>query len=108
MGLRPIRSLRFYDKEVIEPQASTTFFCVGNFEEKCQTFTVGSFLYALGPFLLICSTTRTTDVQNILEMSKSRPKQNRRPEPRKHTKYPHFGYLFLVGVFEENPDSYSG
>ena len=36
------------------------------------------------------------DVQNKLEMSELRPKQNRRPEPLKHSKDPNFGYL---GVF---------
>ena len=37
-----------------------------------------------------------TDVQNILEMTEHRPKQNRRPKSRKHTKDYLFGYL---GVF---------
>ena len=46
-------------------------------------------------FPLICS---TSDVQNILETSEHRPKENRRPEPRKHTKDPHFG-VFNVDFF---------
>ena len=35
-------------------------------------------------------------VQNILDTAEPRLKQKRRPEPRKHTKGPPFGYL---GVF---------
>ena len=50
-------------------------------------------------FLLICSTW-TTDVQNILETSEPRPKQNRRPEPRKHIEDPYLSILvFLTRVF---------
>ena len=46
-------------------------------------------------FLFICSTW-ITHIQNVLDTSEPRPKQTRRPEPRKHTKELHFGYL---GVF---------
>ena len=40
-----------------------------------------------------------TDVQNILETSEPRPKQNRRPEPLKQTKDPPLAILILTWIF---------
>ena len=77
----------------------TSFFLVGAFEEKCPTLTVGSFLDAYAP--LFCSFVQQIDVR-ILKTYSNRQnfvqnkKQNRRPEPRKHTKESPFDYL---GVF---------
>ena len=38
-------------------------------------------------------------MSKTLDTSEPRPKQNRRPEPRKHTKDPRFGYFGVVNFF---------
>ena len=74
----------------------------------CPTLTVGSiFRHEMSTFLFICSTTSNLNnfkpqqlQTSTTPASEARPKrkekkQNRRPEPRKHTKNPHIAPLFF-------------
>ena len=45
------------------------------------------------PTFLFIRSTWATNIQNMPETSEPRPKQNRRPEPQKHTKDPHLAIL---------------
>ena len=74
----------------------------------CQTITVGSFFFETRKvhFLFICSTTSTTsnlNNSNLRSVQNEKKKQNRRPQPRNHTKNPHFfselcDFLKLFGL----------
>ena len=72
-------------------------FLDGAFLEKRPTLTVGSFLYprTVRVFVYLFNLNYTCP-NHTLDTLEPRPKQNRRPEPRKYTKEPRFGYL---GVF---------
>ena len=78
-------------------------FLVGVFEENARllqwlVFYFSSVQRDRSTFLFICSTssTWTTDVHNILETPEHRPKQHRRPEPRKHRIPP---FVFFTRIF---------
>ena len=63
----------------------------------CPTLTVGSlFRRVRSTFLFICSTTSNLNNSNLRSASKTERKNNRRPEPRKHTLAP----LFFSTFFE--------
>ena len=74
----------------------------------CPTITVGSFFFKTRKvhFLFICSTTSTTsnlNNSNLRSVQNEKQKQNRRPQPRNHTKDPHFfselcDFLKLFGL----------
>ena len=68
----------------------------------CPTLIVGSFLDAYGP--LLCSFVQQLELRRFKTLEPQKPvqnekkKQNRRPEPRKHTKdapFDHFGVFHL-------------
>ena len=68
----------------------------------CPTLTVGSFFRRVrSTFLFICSTTsnlnnfKPQQLQPQKRVQNEKKKQNRRPEPRKHTKNPHIAPLFF-------------
>ena len=68
----------------------------------CRTLTVGSFFRRVrSTFLFICSTTsnlnnfKPQQLQPQKRVQNEKKKQNRRPEPRKHTKNPHIAPLFF-------------
>ena len=68
----------------------------------CPTLTVGSFFRRVrSTFLFICSTTsnlnnfKPQQLQPQKRVQNEKKKQNRRPEPRKHTKNPHTAPLFF-------------
>ena len=63
----------------------------------CPTITVGSFFrHERSAFLFFCSTTSNLNNSNLRSASKTkRKKQNRRPQPRKHTKDPTLAPLFF-------------
>ena len=68
----------------------------------CPTLTVGSFFrHERSTFLFICSTTsnlinlKPQQLQPQKRVQNEKKKQNRRPEPRKHTKNPHIAPLFF-------------
>ena len=63
-------------------------FLVGAFEEKCSTLTVGSFFIRVRSFF--CSFVQQIQLRRFKTLETSEPcpkqqKQNRPPEPRKHT-----------------------
>ena len=67
----------------------------------CPTLTVGNFFRRVrSTFLFICSTTsnlnnfKPQQLQPQKRVQNEKKKQNRRPEPRKHTKNPHIAPLF--------------
>ena len=73
----------------------------------CPTITVSSFFKTRKVhFLFICSTTSTTsnlNNSNLRSVQNEKKKQNRRPQPRNHTKDPHFfselcDFLKLFGL----------
>ena len=68
----------------------------------CPTITVGSFFrHESSTFLFICSTTsnlnnfKPQQLQPQKRVQNEKKKQNRRPEPRKHTKDPTIAPLFF-------------
>ena len=77
----------------------------------CPTLTVGSFFFfrhERSTFLFICSTTsnlnnfKPQQLHSQKRVQNEKKKQNKRPEPRKHTKNPHIAPLFLgtMSLFE--------
>ena len=74
----------------------------------CPTITVGSFFrHEKSTFLFICSTTsnlnnfKPQQLQPQKRVQNEKKKQNRRPQPRKHTKDPTLAPLFFgtMGLF---------
>ena len=74
----------------------------------CPTITVGSFFlrHERSTFLFICSTTsnfnnfKPQQLQPQKRVQNEKKKQNRRPQPRKHTKDPTLAPLFFGTLFE--------
>ena len=71
----------------------------------CPTLTVGSFFRRVrSTFLFICSTTsnlnnfKPQQLQPQKRVQNEKKKQNRLPEPRKHTKNPHIAPVFFGTV----------